>query len=389
MFQSAAKKATELYEAAVAAGNAGEFDRSATLCRQAIALAPDRGHFHAELANAITLRHDYWLNPELCARMIADGRLEEAIRAWSRAFELGHNSHWTRFCMGHALTALGRPSEGAPHLRIATDLRVRKLRPDLPASYETAPVRGPDFLIIGSTKCGTTSLYEYMCRHPQILPAIWKEPEYFRFPERGIDWYLGHMPRIPPGPTRYLTGEASSCYLSIWNCKSLVRAAFPDARLIALVRDPVDKAISHCHHDRKLGCELRSVDEALNHELDILEKIERPWCDVDDYWRTERGYVWLGLYTYLFENWLLEFPREQLLVIPSEDLWERPEPTMTRVFAHVGVNDHKFANYEVHLEGRYDKSKPEPVRERLKQYYRQHNERLFDLLGERLDWQMP
>lgn len=386
MLTPSQQKAREHYRAGEAANARRDFATGVAECRKAIALRQDQGHMYSELANGLTLAHDYWLNPEQCKRMAADGTLEEAIRHWRRGIELGHQCPWARFSLGHALTAVGRPAEGAPHLRVAIDLMTKRDRPELAAAYDAAPVRGPDFLIIGSTKCGTTSLYEYLCKHPRILQAVWKEPEYFRFPELGLEWYLSHFPRTPTG---YLTGEASSCYLSIWDAKTRVYEAFPKTKLIALVRDPVDKAISHCHHDRKLGCEARTVDVALNHELDILERLDDPFYQCDDYWKTEKGYVWLGLYAYMFDNWLSVFPKEQLLVIPSEDLWTRPAETVAQTLAFLGLPDHRLPNYEVHLEGKYDKAKPEPVRERLRRFYARHNERLFAQIGRRLDWQHP
>lgn len=377
----------QLYEQACEAKLKGERARALDLIHQALALRPQAGHMHAELADILTYTHDYWLNPELCQQLVEDGTLARAVASWEHAFALGHESHWSRFGMGHALTSLGRYAEAGPHLQRAVDLQTLRNRPELVDGYEGAPRRGPDFLIIGSTKCGTTSLYEYMCEHPRILSAIWKEPEFFRFPERGLDWYVSHFPRTPQAPRQYLTGEASSCYLSIWVAKERVRASFPDAKLITLVRDPVDKAISHCHHDRKIGCEHRTPDEAINRELDLLEPLDDPFHQAEEYWKTERGYVWLGLYTYMIENWLTEFSKHQLLVIPSEDLWQRPEQTLTQVFDFVGVEDHRLDKYEVHLAGKYDKSKPEPVRERLRRFFQKHNERLFEVIGRRLDWQ--
>jgi hypothetical protein len=381
--------ARALFLEAKQANDKRDFARGAELSRRAIALAPHQGHILAELAHSLIHRHDYWLNPTLERRMVEDGTLVEAVSLYQRAFAQGYVCEFARMCCGHALTSLGSPSEGAKHLRIATDLRAMQVHPELAGSYEKAPVRGPDFLIIGTTKAGTTSLYEYMCRHPRVLPAIWKEPEYYLFPQRGIDWYLAHFPRTPEAPVRFLTGEASSCYLSIWDAKDMVFASFPNAKLIALVRDPVDKAISHCHHDRKIGREQRSVDQAINEELDILELRPDPFHGAEEYWKTQSGYVWLGLYTYMLENWLTRFSREQLLVIQSERFWSDPGTVLGEAFAHVGLPEHKLDSYAVHLEGKYDKGKPEPVRERLRRFFAKHNERLFDLVGQRFDWQRP
>jgi tetratricopeptide (TPR) repeat protein len=355
--------------------------------RAAISQEPGRMLLHDELGHALTFQHDYWHNPEQTQALLEDGTIDAALDAWFRALDLGLESHWTEFNIGHALTCKSEFERAARHIRRATDLRTAQHFPEVaqmdPAGGE---VRGPDFICIGATKCGTTSLYEYLRHHPQVLPAVWKEIEYFRFPERGPDWYLAHFPRIPRGGPRFVSGEASTCYMSIYDAKSLIRAAHPDVRLLALVRDPVGKTISHCHHDRSIGCESRSMEEAITEELDILEALADPWGDAEEYWKTQRGYVWLSLYSYFLENWLTEFPREQLLVIPSEDLYADPASTLSKVYAHLDLPDHRMEDYEVHLRGSYDREQT-PIQDRLSRFFAPHNRRLEDLLGRQLHWQ--
>lgn len=380
MAKALLEKARQLY-------SDGKREEAIAAIRQGLELQPDRPILHDELGHALTYMHDYWLNPELCQQLLDDGTIDEAIQSWNRGLELGVVSHWTEFQLGHALTAKGDFAGAARHLARAIDLKTAAHYPEHVAKYgESGQRKGPDFIIIGATKCGTTSLYEYMRAHPQVLPAIWKEIEYFRFPERGEQWYLSHFPRIPDGDTRFVTGEASTCYMSIWDAKTRVHDAYPDVRLIALVRDPVDKTISHCYHDRKIGCEHRSMEEALTRELDILEALDRPWHDAEEYWKTERGYVWLSMYYWFLENWLTVFPKEQLLVIPSEDLYAEPAETLSRVYAHLGLPDHRLDDYEVHLKGEYERKK-DPIRERLARFFEPHTARLEELLGRRLDWQ--
>ncbi|MFY9341386.1 MAG: sulfotransferase domain-containing protein [Planctomycetota bacterium] len=359
-------------------------------CRRVLVHRRDLPHVYAWLADGLTIDHDYWHNPELCARLLADGTLREAIASWEKAIALGHVNDWSYLGLGHALTLTGDLDRAAHFLRLATDLRIQIDFPEHFARHgSSGSRRGPDFLVIGATKCGTTSLYEYMRQHPQVLPAVWKEIEYFRFPDRTRDWYLAHFPRMPDGPVRFLSGEASSCYLSLFDAKARVRAEFPDSKLIAIVRDPVDRTISHVHHDRKLCGEARSVEAALTRELDLLERLADPWRDADEYWRTERGYVWLSLYGYFLENWLTVFPKEQLLVLFSEDLFARPAATLSRVFEFVGLRDHALPKYDVFLKGEYDKNRSDPLRARLARFFAPHNERLERLLGRKLDWQRP
>ena len=379
------RKAKALLVAADAHWQKGDVEAAIADCRRAVALCPDRPWFQDQLGHVLSYHHDYWVNPALTEQLLQNGRLDEAITCWQKALAGGWTSHWTNLALGHALTAKGDFAAAARHLRLATDLQIASERPAHTAKFGTAgEPRGPDFLIIGGTKCGTTSLYEYLCRHPQVLPAAWKEIEYYRFPERGRAWYLAQLPRIPPGEP-FLGGEASTCYFAMPEVKHRVHQQHPHVRLLAMVRDPVDKAISHCHHDRKIGCEARSVEAAITAELDLLESSPRPWELADRYWREHRGYVWLGMYAHFVTDWLTVFPREQLLVLTLDELEQQPGPTVARAFAHLGLPDHRAHDYPVHLRGEYER-KADPLRERLARFFAPHNAALEELLGRRLGW---
>ena len=119
----------------------------------------------------------------------------------------------------------------------------------------------PDFLVLGAQKAGTTALYAYLRWHPGITGPSWKEVSFFdRHWWRGPAWYRGQFP-LRSG-TR-LVGEASPSYLFHPLAPERVRALVPDARLVALVRDPVARAYSHYQHEVALGREPLSFEDAL------------------------------------------------------------------------------------------------------------------------------
>jgi hypothetical protein len=213
-----------------------------------------------------------------------------------------------------------------------------------------------------------------------------KEIEYFRLPELGREWYLSHFPRIPDARVRFVSGEATATYMNVSGAKHRIFADFPKARLIALVRDPVDKAISHFHHDRKAGFEHRTLEEAITQELDILEGLARPSDEPSDFWKTQRGYVRSSMYASYLEDWLTVFPKEQLLVLLSEDLYEKPAETTARVFAHLGLPDHRLPTYDVYYKGDYEKGLAPRLRERLTHFFAPHNARLEEMIGRRVPW---
>ncbi|WP_159790882.1 sulfotransferase family protein [Sodalinema gerasimenkoae] len=102
-----------------------------------------------------------------------------------------------------------------------------------------------DFIILGAQKAGTSSLYAYMAQHPDIVPALRKEVEFWSWKfYRGLDWYFAHFPQIPEG-SHLQTGEACPGYLDFYETAERLRETLPHVKLIVLLRNPVDRAISH------------------------------------------------------------------------------------------------------------------------------------------------
>ncbi|WP_287276577.1 MULTISPECIES: sulfotransferase domain-containing protein [unclassified Okeania] len=118
----------------------------------------------------------------------------------------------------------------------------------------------PSFIIIGAQKRGTTSLYNYMIEHPQILPASKKELHFFNWVSKpgnrkkpeGVDWYLSQFPTIPDGKN-LITGEATPDYLVDPHTPQRMFNLVPDVKLIVLLRNPIDRAVSHYHHNRGIS----------------------------------------------------------------------------------------------------------------------------------------
>jgi hypothetical protein len=233
----------------------------------------------------------------------------------------------------------------------------------------------PDFLIIGAQRCGTTSTYEYLIQHPRILAAWRKEVRFFDAPPnyaRGEAWYRAHFPRRRPGA---LTGEATPSYMFRPGAAARMARHVPDARLIALLRDPVDRAISHYHLQVRRGLEPRMLEQAIDEQP--RERSRRTWGSA--------SYLVRGLYAEQIEDILRVFPRDRLLVLASADLFARPAETVSRIFAFLGLPACAVDISAQLGAGAYEPA-PAPVRARLVEFFRPHNERLYDLLGEDLGW---
>ena len=246
----------------------------------------------------------------------------------------------------------------------------------------------PDFLIIGAQKAGTTALYAYLRRHPAITGPSWKEVSYFdRHYGRGEAWYRGNFPNRVRARGK-LVGEASPSYIFHPLGPERVKALVPEARLVALVRHPVDRALSHYHHEVALGREPLRFEDALDAEEDRLRgEEERLAADPSYFSRAwwSHAYKSRGRYAEQLERWLAVFPREQLLILPSEDLGGEPERTHARVLDFLGVVPHRLDAYPRVYERQYEAMSPE-TRERLAAELEAPNRRLYELLGRDLGW---
>lgn len=199
----------------------------------------------------------------------------------------------------------------------------------------------PTFLIIGAQKGGTTSLHEYLADHPDIGGSFTKEVHYFSLhSSRSLDWYRAHFP--PPGRYQHVF-ESSPYYLFHPCCPGRIREALPDVKLIVLLRDPVDRAHSHHNHERALGFESLEFGAALDREHDRLDGEEERLAADPRYCsfaHRHYSYAARGMYAKQLKRWLGVFPRQQMLILASEDLFADPADTLHRVQSWLGLSCH-------------------------------------------------
>jgi hypothetical protein len=243
----------------------------------------------------------------------------------------------------------------------------------------------PDFLILGAQKAGTTALYAYLRWHPQVTGPSFKEVSFFdRHYARGERWYRAHMPVRRSG----MVGEASPSYLFHPLAPERVARMLPKARLIVLLRNPVDRAFSHYQHEVALGREQLSFEDALAHEDDRMHgEIDRMLADPtyfsDPWWNYT--YAARGRYTEQLERWLAAFPREQLLVLLTDELAADTDGTYRRALDFLGVDERGLDSYPRIFEREYGQMEP-GTRAQLQQEFAEPNRRLAELLGRSLPW---
>lgn len=243
----------------------------------------------------------------------------------------------------------------------------------------------PHFLIIGAQRCGTHSLRRWLGESSEVELPRAKEIHFFDLKfERGLDWYRSRFPARRDA----ITGEASPYYVFHPLAPRRVSELLPGVRLILLLRDPVDRAVSHYHHSVAKGLEPLELHEALDREPERLAgEVERIATEPAYKSASHRNFSYQarGLYADQLEVWHSFFPTEQLLVVNSERLFARPGDEMRRVCRFLGITAIEVDDARAHGRRDYAPTPPE-VEERLRDRFAAPNDRLYQLIGEDYGW---
>ena len=264
----------------------------------------------------------------------------------------------------------------------------------LQADYRelTGRLRGlPSVLIIGTQKGGTTSLFNYMVQHPAVLAPLSKEVHYFDLNyQRGPTWYRARFPytyQLRTGTS--ITLDASPYYLVHPLVPQRAARQLPDVKLIALLRDPVDRAFSHYQHEIRGGRESLSFPDAVAAEAERLAGEEERLRDGPDYYSYNHhrySYLLRGQYIEQLRRWMEHFPRAQLLVLQSEWLFSDPAAASSAVYQFLGLAPHRLQHYKPFLQGRYEREMPAGLRASLAAHFEPYNRQLYQWLGQEYDW---
>ncbi|MEY2422424.1 MAG: hypothetical protein QOI95_2491 [Acidimicrobiaceae bacterium] len=176
----------------------------------------------------------------------------------------------------------------------------------------------PTFLVIGAMKCGTTSLWRYLSAHPHVAMAEQKEVQFFsRNWDKGVGWYED---QFPSDPEAVAIGEASPSYAELHffpEVPARIASIVPDARLVYLVRNPIERVRSHYLHNLDRGFEDQPLARAV--------------------WATPT-YTGIGQYATHVDAYLAHFDRDQLLIVLSERLRDERETTIAEIAAFIGIS---------------------------------------------------
>lgn len=191
-----------------------------------------------------------------------------------------------------------------------------------------------DFFVAGTQKAGTTALDVYLRRHPAIQMAAQKEPHHFD--NEAINWSHPDHSRLHAmfdfSARGVIRGEATPIYTFWPPALARIKAYNPNARLVVLFRDPIERAYSHWRMEVTRHAETLSFPEATRVGRARLD----PGAPLSPAWRTF-SYVERGLYASQVRRLLDLFPREQLLFLPAADLASDPSGTLSKVTQFLGV----------------------------------------------------
>lgn len=259
----------------------------------------------------------------------------------------------------------------------------------------------PEFLVIGGQRCGTSSLYKWLEAHPCVVASLRKETEYLTAHWcKGEAWYRGHF---ASGPRRrfehrfrgrdIVSFEASPNYLFHPQASERAARLMPGARIVVLLRNPVDRAYSHYRHEVRAGRETLSFEDALAAESDRLAGEESRMA-ADPCYRSlaweHFSYTTRGHYADQLPPWLARFDSERVLIVHSDDLYRDTTQTYLRVLGFLDLpawSPEAFRNYSYVGAGPAKVRMADATRQRLAERFEPRNRQLYELLGRDFAWE--
>lgn len=249
-------------------------------------------------------------------------------------------------------------------------------------------IKLPDFLIIGTQKGGTTSLFNHLVKHPKIEMSpnfidgrffhyySQKEVHFFNsnfFFKKGIRWYKSIF-----NNNNKLQGEKTPNYISNFKAHERMFEIVPNAKLILILRNPIDRAFSAYNHQKQQSvCWDKIIDIQKQNFNEIIS------LNTENLIQT--NLIKRGFYVDQIENLYKYFKSEQVLILISEHMKKDPQAIYNKIFEFLGVETMQI-EYKPNIHKReYQETMSLESRKKLEEIYKPYNERLFKLLGYRIE----
>lgn len=244
---------------------------------------------------------------------------------------------------------------------------------------ETLNLRLPNFLIIGAQKSGTTSMHNMLKNHPFIYLPAKKEIHYFtKHYAIGLNWYSRHF---KDAKIEQSCGEATPYYIFHPEAPQRIQALIPRVKLIALLRDPVERTLSAYFHSRRLGLDSLSIEQAFAAEPERVQSGHPTHLQHHSYMRRSQYLEQLDRYEELF-------PREQILVLKSEEFFKSPSTIWKRIEKFLQIPRAKPPHVTPHCNSGLNEAieVKEELREKLREAHRETARGIEKRYGFSWDW---
>ena len=254
----------------------------------------------------------------------------------------------------------------------------------------------PDFLIIGAAKCGTSSLYDYLMEHPCVGKSLTKQIHFFdRYYDRQLSWYRVCFPFIWEKfviekfkKKHFSTGEATAHYMTHPLAAKRAYEIVPNAKIIVMLRNPVDRAYSHYQMEKDHNKEKSSFEEAIEKEPQLIKgEFEEMLNNKNNSGRNypHRAYIKSGEYIDQIKLWRELYPAENFYFVNSEEFNKNTSFVYNEVLKFLGLHPFELKKYKKIRKRNYEKMNPE-IRKKLIEYFDPYNKKLYEYLGIDFNW---
>ena len=254
----------------------------------------------------------------------------------------------------------------------------------------------PDFLVIGAKRCGTTSLYQHLSEHPCISRSPRDNIGFFNENYHlGINWYKSLFPtvfykkKMESKNKHCLFFDVTSTYMEEELTAKNVYEVNPNQKIIVILRNPVDRAYSHYHVNVKEKSEKRSFEDAIFEEMNRIKSeriIQNKNKNLRVFTPNNIHYLKKGFYALQLKSWFKIFPREQILVLSTEEFQEDQNLIYKKIFDFLNIPNMKIKSTEKMEKGNYIPMK-DKTRTLLLDYFIQYNHELFELINSEFNWE--
>lgn len=259
----------------------------------------------------------------------------------------------------------------------------------------TSPIRTlPDFIVIGAKRCGTTSLYHYLGLHPSIKKSSHDHLGFFDDNYHlGLQFYRSFFPTVFQQRSiikrtgKFLTYDVTSSYIQDSKNAVRIHSLFPEIKLIAILRNPVDRAYSEYNLHLRADNKMQDFEFYVNQEILEIEDDEKNGVvgDLEPFTSGKKNYLRKGFYFEQLSPWFNLFPKKNIHIISTESLGEKPNEVLNGIFEFLGVTHHQINTEKKHEKGNYKKMN-DSTKELLQKFFVPRNKKLYDLIGMDFDW---